>query len=39
MDGKTFIADLQPRGFLLVPRGNKLSAVPAKELTPQLEAQ
>jgi hypothetical protein len=39
MDVKTFIADLQRRGFLLVPRGDKLSVAPAKDLTPQLEAQ
>ncbi len=39
MDVKTFIADLQRWGFLLVPRGDKLSAAPAEELTPQLEAQ
>jgi len=39
MDVKAFITDLQRRGFLLVPRGDKLSVAPAKELTPQLEAQ
>ena len=38
MDVKTFIADLQRQGFLLVPRGDKLSVAPAKELTPRLEA-
>ena len=38
MDVKAFIADLQRRGFLLVPRGDKLSVAPAKELTPRLEA-
>jgi hypothetical protein len=38
MDVKAFIAHLQRRGFLLVPRGDKLSVAPAKELTPHLEA-
>lgn len=38
MDVKAFITDLQRRGFLLVPRGDKLSVAPAKDLTPRLEA-
>lgn len=39
MDAQVFIADLQRRGFLLVRRVDKMPVAPAKELTPQPEAQ